>query len=52
MDVHTDQNKNRKTVVDFAEQGAYIPDEDLRFKDTQKRDMYVQFKKLQIEKTF
>ena len=48
MDVHTDQNTSKKTVVDFAIQGAFIVDEDQRFKDQKKRDMYIQFKELQV----
>lgn len=45
-DIHTSANKERKTRTTFAEEGAYIVNEDKRFLNKKYREMYIYYKTL------
>lgn len=51
IDIHVKSMKSKKDEVDFAEEGALIVDEDMRYKDcfnTQQREMYIRMKYLLV----
>lgn len=50
-DRHTTENVSKKNSLDFALEGAFVTDEDKRFLNETYRAMYVDFKRLQNEKS-